>query len=121
MRGRTTIPTITGGILTFLIFTLMMVYSLTKLLQLLQRHNPQVASFLEGGVLDSSLVFNFRDREWRFAFAIEGFLDKEPKEDPRYVKGLARLMWKREGVDGETVIPYHNCSPEELDAFAPPM
>ena len=32
MHGRTKIPTITGGILSFLIFTLMMIYTLTKLL-----------------------------------------------------------------------------------------
>ena len=73
----------------------MIVYSLTKLLQLMSRHNPQIASFEERGLLDSSLVFNFNDRDWRFAFTVEGFLDKQTKEDPRYVKGLARLVWKR--------------------------
>ena len=52
---------------------------------------------------------------------MEGFLDKEPKEDPRYVKGLARLWWKRNSVFGETIVPYHNCSTEELDEFAPPF
>ena len=61
MHGRTTLPTITGGIFSFLIFTLMMIYSLTKLVQLTQRHNPQIASFEEGGLLDSSFEFNFKD------------------------------------------------------------
>ena len=120
MHGKTTLPTITGGLFSCFIFILMMVYSLTKLLQLLQRHNPQVASFSENGVLDPSFEFNFRDQDWRFAFVIEGFLDKEPKDDPQYVKGLARIFWHRNGAEGETNIPYHKCTPEELDEFAPP-
>ena len=121
MHGRTKIPTITGGLMSFFICILMIVYSLTKLLQLMRRHNPQIASFEEGGILDNSLEFNFKDQSWRFAFAIEGFMDRQTKEDPRYVKGLARLLWKRKGVLGETNIPYHNCTPEELDEFPPPV
>ena len=120
MHGKTTLPTITGGLFSCFIFILMMVYSLTKLLQLLQRHNPQVASFSENGVLDPSFEFNFRDQDWRFAFAVEGYLDRQTKQDSRYVKGLARIMWKRKGVFGNTIIPYHKCTPEELDEFAPP-
>ena len=52
---------------------------------------------------------------------MEGFVDREPKDDTRYVKWLARLMWKRNGVEGETIVDYHHCTTEELDEFAPPM
>ena len=80
-----------------------------------------MASFVEQGALDSSTKFNFRDKNARFAFAVEGFLDKELKDDTHYVKWLARLFWKKNGVEGETILPYHYCTADELDEFAPPM
>ena len=52
---------------------------------------------------------------------MEGYLDLELKEDTKYVKGLARLVYKRNGVSGELILPYHHCTAEELDKFAPPM
>ena len=96
----------------------MLVYSLTKFVQLIKRHNPQVASFVEEGNLDASFVFNFKEQGVRFAFGVEGFLDKETKEDSRYVKGIARLRYQHNGIRGESIIPYHPCIKEELDKFA---
>ena len=57
----------------------------------MQRHNPAVSSFLKRGVFDSENVLNFDSVDIRFAFGIEGFLDKELKDDPRYVKAFARF------------------------------
>ena len=64
------------------------------------------------------MIFNFEEQGVRFAFGVEGYLDKETKEDSRYVKGLARLFYKRNGIEGESIIPYHPCTKEELDEFA---
>ena len=89
--GEQNVPKIAGGILSFLTVILMLVYSLTKLLQLIKRHNPQVASLEELSALDSSFIFNFKERGVRFAFGVEGNRDKETKDDSRYVKGLVRL------------------------------
>ena len=47
---------------------------MTKLLQLFNRHNPQVASFVEQGGIDSSFKFSFNN--FPFAFAVEGYIDK---------------------------------------------
>ena len=98
MHGRTSVPTITGAIVSFLVINVMLVYSLTKFSQLMRRHNPTVASFNEQGAIDATTIFNFRDNNIRLAFTIEGFLDNELKVDPRYVKLLARLWHKRNGV-----------------------
>lgn len=43
------------------------------------------------------------------------------KEDTRYVKYLARLFWKRNGVFGETIVDYHHCTAKEMDEFPPPV
>ena len=54
------------------------------------------------------------------AFSIEGFLDGEIKDDPRYVKYLVRLWGKRDGVRYEHILDYHKCTPAELDLFGEP-
>ena len=81
MRGRTRIPTIFGAILSFLIFNLIMVYFALKFQHLINRHNPQIASYEEQNAIDSSFIFNFKENNYRFAFAVEGFIDRETKED----------------------------------------
>ena len=55
------------------------------------------------------------------AFTIEGFLDKETKLDPRYVKSFTRLYWLRDGELGQTMLKHHQCTPEEFARFAPPL
>ena len=47
----------------------------------------------------------------RFAFGIEGFLDKELKNDERYVKWIVRT-WTKVGEDEkvERLLPFHRCT-----------
>ena len=73
------------------------------------------------GAIDPEEKFNFRDNGLKFAFGIEGFIDKELKEDPRYVKFFARLYGYKDGSKYEKFIPVHHCTSEELDDFATPV
>ena len=86
----------------------------------MSRANPLVSSFLKKGVFDASNVLNLREKGQRFAFAVEGFLDKELKDDPRYVKGFARMYGFKNGDMYEKMIPHHKCTKEDFDEFAPP-
>ena len=63
---------------------------------------------------------NLRDKGKNFAFGIEGFQDKELKDDPRYVKMLIRLLKVTDGVRSETIIPHRKCLTEDWDSFADP-
>ena len=56
----------------------------------------------------------------RFAWTIEGYSDKELKNDPRYVKFLMRMSGRHDGKSHETILDYHICSEEDLKEFAPP-
>ena len=56
----------------------------------------------------------------QFAFGVEGYLDGELKEDPRYVKGIARIRGQRNGVKYEKLLKYHKCTDSDWDSFAPP-
>ena len=120
MRGRYTVPSICGAMVTFVIVNIALLYSTIKFVQLMSRANPLVSSFLKKGVFDVDNVLNLRDKGQRFAFGVEGFLDKELKEDPRYVKGFARMFGYVNNERYEKMIPYHKCTAEDFDEFAPP-
>ena len=63
---------------------------------------------------------NFKDKGVRFAFGIEGFLDKTLKDDPRYVKTLVRFWGNKDGESYERIFPFHKCTAEDFEEFAPP-
>ena len=99
---------------------MMLMYAGIKLSHLLSRHNPNISSFIERNILENTDVINFRDSQNKFAFAIEGYLDYEWKNDPRYVKLIARNKGRKNGVWYEEVFEHHRCTNEELEQFAPP-
>ena len=63
----------------------------------MSRSNPHVSSFIKQGIFDSDNVTNFREKGIRFAFGIEGFFDKEMKDDTRYIKSFARFYGYKNG------------------------
>ena len=105
----------------FVIIFIICLYAHIKFSHLVSRSNPQVSSFLKQGVFDSKNVFNFRDKGIRFAFGVEGFFDKETKDDPRYVKGFARLYSKKDGKNYQRLLPYKKCTVEDFDSFPAPV
>ena len=121
MRGRESIPSYLGAFLSFGIAMVMLVYASIKFSHLMMKHNPTIASFTVEGDIDPEDRFNFRDNGLKFAFGIEGFIDQELKEDPRYVKFFARLYGFKDGEIYEKFIPVHHCTSEELDDFATPV
>ena len=55
LKGTSEVHTMTGGVLSFGIFVVFIIYGSIKMIQLLSKHNPQVSSVLE---MD---VFTFED------------------------------------------------------------
>ena len=53
-------------------------------------------------------------------FVIEGYLDFETKFDPRFVKGLARLVEHKDNEHKEIIIPYHKCTSRDFEMFPMP-
>ena len=64
---------------------------------------------------------NFRDSGILFAFGFEGYLDGELKNDPKFVKNLVRMFGKKDDEDYETLIPFHRCTEDDFEEFAPPV
>mmetsp|Transcript_13929 Transcript_13929/g.17661 ORF Transcript_13929/g.17661 Transcript_13929/m.17661 type:complete len:84 (+) Transcript_13929:182-433(+) len=83
--------------MTFLIMVILLLYSTVKFIQLMSHHNPAVSSFLGRSVFDSSNELKFEEVGIRFAFGVEGFLDKELKDDSRFVKSFVRYWGYKNG------------------------
>ena len=106
--------------MTLIIGILMLFYTSIKFVHLMSRHNPSISSHKQLFYYDSSEVVNLKESGVRMAFSVEGFLDGEIKDDPRYVKYLVRLWGKKDGVKYERILDYHKCTPGELDLFGEP-
>ena len=121
VRGKTKIASLAGAIMSFAIFTIMLIYGTIKMIQLTSRSNPNIASFVQSNYFDGTHVVNFEKQGLRFAFGIEGQLDRALKDDPRYVKWMVRAMYKvSENERAEKLLPFHRCTEADYDAFSPP-
>ena len=54
LKGDTAIPTLTGGICTFLILIIFIAYGSLKFIHLKDKRNPEIIQVTEKGVFDSS-------------------------------------------------------------------
>ena len=94
LRGQTKFASTTGAVISFVILFVLLLYGTIKMTQLTSRNNPNITSFVQQNYFDGTNVVNFKERGLRFAFGIEGQLDKALKDDKRYVKWLVRALYK---------------------------
>ena len=87
---------------------------------MITKHNANVTSVLETDVFDYNDILNLSDIGFKLAFSVRGFVDKELKDDPRYVKYLARIIGKKDGEWYDKEVPYHRCTDDDWDKFPPP-
>lgn len=106
--------------MTLIMLTILMLYATLKFTKLLKRTNPNVSSFLERAAVSTQEQVNLTEVGMQFAFGVEGYIDKELKDDGRFVKAFARIRGNRDGETYEQMLPYHRCTKSDWDLFAPP-
>lgn len=74
IRGRSSIPSAFGVLMSVLFFATAFIYSSVKFIELSGRSNPNVSSFEEFNEVENE-KFNFDQHGMRFAFGIEGHRD----------------------------------------------
>ena len=97
LQGRTAVSSLAGGVMTVVIFSVMMLYALVKFAHLMSNHNPNISSHRQPDYFDSSEIFDLKEHNLRFAFNVEGYFDRQVKDDPTYVKYLVRIWGKKGG------------------------
>ena len=117
VEGKTTISSKLGSLLGMWVSLIMLFYGANKCGMMLVRKNPTVSSFTEPNAVGKEDVTSINYAGIRFAFGIEGFLDKQPKDDPRFVKWLVRQVTRVNGVETEKILPYRKCTNADYDSF----
>ena len=119
IKGQTEVKTNLGTIMSILLTIAVLFYAAIKFIQLHSKSNPVISSFQEAFQTDEQNPINLNAMGFRAAFAFEGFVDNELKDDPRFVKNIARYIVKKDFVWTRTNLPFHKCSDEELAQFSP--
>ena len=91
----------------------MLIYASIKLNQLINRDNPNIN---ETDIPDHYTIedrVNLDDINFRMAWSVEGVLDNQNRDDPRYVKWIVRLIGKKDGTWYEKILPHHKCTEED--------
>ena len=120
VKGETAIPTLTGGICTFLIIIIFISYGSLKFIHLMEKRNPQVIQVTERGVFGSDDIIDLDDIGFKFAFTIENYASNERRDDPAFVKYIVKQPYFRDGVWNENHLTYHECNETDWKDFAPP-
>ena len=92
LKGKTHVFTATGGIFTIILAIVFLGYTLVKFEHLIEYKNPDVTEFLEKNFYDYQTRIDLNEIGFKFAFTLEGYLDKKIKDDPKYVKLMARIF-----------------------------
>lgn len=120
IKGTEKVSTLTGGISTVLIAVILLTYSSLKLLQLVSKENPNVSEVNELDYYNFEEVLSLQDIDFKIAFSVEGYLSREIKDNPKYVKYIVRQFGKENGYPYERILPYHKCTLEDWKALPMP-
>ena len=85
----------TGGCLTIVFMVIFIAYGALKFGQMMDKHNPFISEITELNYFDFRTKLDFNEIKFRMAFSVEGYLDEQMKDDPRFVKYIVRLTGKR--------------------------
>ena len=119
IKGESRVNTALGGLLTCAILTVSLIYSVIKIVQMVNGDNPIISDLMLPSHYGPEDKLNLNEINFRLAFSIEGFVIRERKDDPRYVKWFVRLYGKKNETRFETHIPFHTCTDEDYDSFYP--
>ena len=110
IKGQTKVVTATGGILSSFLLVVFIGYALIKLTHLVDKKNPLIAEMREKNFYDYNTRISLKEIGFKIAFSIENYLSSKIRDDPRYVKVLARVFYKIEGRQTEKILTLHKCT-----------
>ena len=81
LKGKETIRTLTGSILSLVLRSIMVIFGLLKLNHLLSRHNPTINTFLEEDAFEDGANFDTAKNDFNLAFALTQVTGKQKPID----------------------------------------
>ena len=112
INGEAEVKTLLGGILTCIVFVLTFSYATSTMIDLTMKKDVVITQSVESDFYSASNGLNLNQAKFRFAIAAGDFYN-EPRNDPRYIKWIARMDSWRDGVQTEIVLNTHTCTDED--------
>ena len=75
IKGESKVMTVSGGLLSFLVGIVFLIYGSLKLSHLIDNHNPSIAEIKEFNFYDSSQRLVLDDFGFKIAFAVENYYE----------------------------------------------
>ena len=116
--GDSQVQTLVGGCLTLLIIILTFSYAASKMIDLSQKKDPFITQSVEQGYYTATNGLNLNAANFRFAIGVTGY-DAVTRNDPRYVKWIARVLSLNDGKETEIVLPLNKCTQDDFSNFYP--
>ena len=116
LKGQRRVKTRIGGVVSILIFILIIMYASLKFSHLVDKHNPVTNSFYKENYYGSKEGIDLVERNVKIAFTIEDTYGvKKQKNDPRYVKWLVEYEGYLDGILYQRILQFHKCTDEDYD------
>ena len=116
IRGKTSVSTRAGGLLTICIFTVVIMFAIIRFEHMMSKYNPNINDYYVD--LEKGQDANLNEANFRIAFTVEDYYaPHQLKDDDRYVRWLFRVLGKKNGVYFENFIPYHKCTEADYSDF----
>ena len=119
IKGKEVVQTNSGAACSMILVAVVVLYALVKFIHLESKHNPNVTTNVEDWQFNVDDPINLNQIGFRMAFAFEGYRKNDLKNDPRFVKWIFRLYGKKDNVEFERILPYHECTEEDYTEFYP--
>ena len=119
IKGESKVNTLPGGICTVLILWITLAFATRKAIVLSNHTDVDISTHIDKNAFPPTETVPVKDLGFKMAFTMQDFLTRELKNDPRYVKWFLMMYGKRNGEWFDEVIPYHECSVQELYDMGP--
>ena len=113
--GRAEIKTISGGIVTLIIFLVTFSFGVMKMQHLLEKKNPVINTNEEP--LEDGTIYATNGDEFMMAFAAERYDDARGLSDQKYIKWVAAYWVKTDNVWEIKWFPMYRCTDDDFARF----
>ena len=119
LKGKSSIGTVFGGVLSLAILYLTFLFGCTKLVHLIERRNPTVNTYTRADAYENEEKLSLNDFNFMMAFTVENYYTHETLNDPRYTKWHAYLSVGKDSVVEPREVPVYPCRDEDFARFYP--
>jgi hypothetical protein len=99
-----------GLLLSIFMTVIILAYGTIKFYQLVIKHNPLISVSVNKDVYSKKEALNLEKNKLFFAFSVNNFYGREPKDDPNFVDWLPQLVESDGNVnDVYTPLAYEKC------------